>query len=173
MANPTPRPFYSRGRDAVPIVQEAGWTPAPVWTSAENLDPTGIRSPDRPDRSKSLKWRRIIFLTLGSRCFIHIRFAILKLVFKIQVFWETTPCRYMPRIKRNLGLRRRDIQADALVPSWGSRIFRNVDIHRFTRLETSFTSVFTEKNYWIISWASFTWNTRPQVSRCCVVMLPS
>jgi hypothetical protein len=38
----------------VPIVQEAGWVPGPVWTGAENLAPTGIRSPDRPSRSESL-----------------------------------------------------------------------------------------------------------------------
>jgi len=32
-----------------------GWVgPGPVWTGAENLAPTGIRSPDRPARSKSL-----------------------------------------------------------------------------------------------------------------------
>ena len=30
------------------------WVPGPVWTGAENLDPTGIRSPDRPARSQSL-----------------------------------------------------------------------------------------------------------------------
>jgi len=35
----------------VPIVQEAGWAPWPVWIGAENLAPTGIRSPDRPSRS--------------------------------------------------------------------------------------------------------------------------
>ena len=46
------------GKEPVPIVQEAGWTPGPVWTSAENLAPTGIRSPDRPARSQSsLKWK--------------------------------------------------------------------------------------------------------------------
>jgi hypothetical protein len=28
--------------------------PGPVWTGAENLAPTGIRSPDRPARSQSL-----------------------------------------------------------------------------------------------------------------------
>jgi len=39
------------GKDPVPIVQEAGWAPGPVWTGAENLAPTGIRSPDRPARS--------------------------------------------------------------------------------------------------------------------------
>ena len=39
---------------AVSIVQEAGWTPGPVWTGAENLAPTGTRFPDRPARSQSL-----------------------------------------------------------------------------------------------------------------------
>jgi hypothetical protein len=38
----------------LPTVQEAGWAPGPVWTGVENLTPTGIRSPDRPARSKSL-----------------------------------------------------------------------------------------------------------------------
>ena len=42
------------GRDPVPVVQEAEWAPGPVWTGAENLAPTGIRSPDRPARSESL-----------------------------------------------------------------------------------------------------------------------
>ena len=41
-------------KDPVPIVQEAGWAPGPVWTSAENLAPTGILSQDRPARSESL-----------------------------------------------------------------------------------------------------------------------
>ena len=42
------------GKDPVSIVQEAGWAPGSVWTGAENLAPTGIRSPDRPARSQSL-----------------------------------------------------------------------------------------------------------------------
>jgi hypothetical protein len=41
------------GQDPVPIVQEAGWDPGPVWTCEENLTPTGIRSPERPARSQS------------------------------------------------------------------------------------------------------------------------
>ena len=49
-----PRPLLTPKKDPVPIVQEAGWTPGPVWTGAENLVPTGIRSPDRPARSQSL-----------------------------------------------------------------------------------------------------------------------
>jgi len=44
--------------DPVPIVQEAGWAPEPVWTGAENLVPTGIRSPDCPARSESLYSRK-------------------------------------------------------------------------------------------------------------------
>ena len=45
---------FTPRKDPVPIVQEAGWAPGPVWTGAENLAPTGIRSPDRPARSESL-----------------------------------------------------------------------------------------------------------------------
>ena len=50
----TPRLLFTPGKYPVPIVQEAGWAPGPVWTGAENLAPTGIRSPDRPARSQSL-----------------------------------------------------------------------------------------------------------------------
>ena len=38
----TPRPLFTARKDPVPIVQEAGWAPGPVWTGAENLAPTGI-----------------------------------------------------------------------------------------------------------------------------------
>ena len=37
-----------------PMYWGAGWGPGPVWTGAENLAPTGIRSPYRPARSESL-----------------------------------------------------------------------------------------------------------------------
>jgi hypothetical protein len=47
----TPRPLSTPGKDPVPIVQEAGWAPEPVWTCAENLARTWIRSPYRPARS--------------------------------------------------------------------------------------------------------------------------
>jgi hypothetical protein len=50
---PRPRRFTPE-RDPIPIVQEVGWAPGPVWTAAENLAPTRIRSPDRPARSESL-----------------------------------------------------------------------------------------------------------------------
>ena len=49
----TPRPLYPR-KDPVPIIQEGGWAPGPVWAGVENLALTGIPSPDRPARSESL-----------------------------------------------------------------------------------------------------------------------
>jgi hypothetical protein len=42
------------GKDPVPIAQEAGWASGPVWRGAENLVPTGIRS---PDRLKQTTWK--------------------------------------------------------------------------------------------------------------------
>ena len=54
MVNATPRLIYPRETDPVPIVQQAGWAPGTVWTGAENLAATGIRSLDRPARIESL-----------------------------------------------------------------------------------------------------------------------
>jgi len=41
------RPQLTPGKDTVPILLEAVWASGPVWTGAENLAPTGIRSPDK------------------------------------------------------------------------------------------------------------------------------
>ena len=49
-----PWPLFTHRKELVPIVQEAGWAPGPVWTGAENLAPTGIRSPHHPAHSQSL-----------------------------------------------------------------------------------------------------------------------
>jgi hypothetical protein len=45
---------FTSGKDPVPIVQEAGWASEAVRIGAENLAPTGLRSPDLPARSESL-----------------------------------------------------------------------------------------------------------------------
>ena len=50
----TPWPLFTPGKDPVPIIQKVRWAPGPVWRGAENLAPTGIRSPDRTVRSQSL-----------------------------------------------------------------------------------------------------------------------
>ena len=38
----TPRPYFTPGKDPVPIVQEAGWAPGPVWTGGKSRPPTGL-----------------------------------------------------------------------------------------------------------------------------------
>jgi len=46
----TPRPGrFIPGKDPLPIVQEAGWAPGPVWTDAENLAPPGSDSRTRSE----------------------------------------------------------------------------------------------------------------------------
>jgi hypothetical protein len=46
--------FYLREKGTAPIVQEVGWANGQVWTGAENLTLTGIRSQNHPARSESL-----------------------------------------------------------------------------------------------------------------------
>ena len=41
------------GKDPVPILQEAGWAPGPVWTGGKSR-PHRDSIPDRPARSQSL-----------------------------------------------------------------------------------------------------------------------
>ena len=50
MVDTTPRPLYPREWPGT----YCGWATRPVWTGAENLASTGIRSPDRRARTKSL-----------------------------------------------------------------------------------------------------------------------
>jgi len=76
-----PRLLFTPGKDPVPIVQEAGWAPGPVWTGAENLAPTGIRSLDQLKLSITfvthLRWIRFSFdETIISVVFvIHMNYA--------------------------------------------------------------------------------------------------
>jgi len=49
----TPRPHFTPGKDQVPVLQEAGWIPGPVWTGGKSR-PHRDSIPDRPDRSQPL-----------------------------------------------------------------------------------------------------------------------
>jgi len=49
----TPRPLFTPGKDPVPIVQEAGWAPGPVWTGGK-FRPHRDSTPDHLVRSQSL-----------------------------------------------------------------------------------------------------------------------
>jgi hypothetical protein len=59
-----PVAFYP-GKDRVPILQEAAWAPWQVWTGAENLASTGIRSPD------CLKFGTVSLSLLTAHLFIR------------------------------------------------------------------------------------------------------
>ena len=63
----TPRLLYTPGKDPVPIVQEAGWAPGPVWRGAENLAPTGTRSPHHSACSQSLHLLRYLLHIYPNR----------------------------------------------------------------------------------------------------------
>jgi len=57
IVNATPWPLYTRETGRVPIVQEAGWAPGPVWTGVRKrkfLAHALVRTPNRPARSESL-----------------------------------------------------------------------------------------------------------------------
>jgi hypothetical protein len=49
----TPRPHFTPGKDTVPILQEAGWAPGPVWRGGKSR-PQRDSIPDSPPRSQSL-----------------------------------------------------------------------------------------------------------------------
>ena len=49
----TPRPRFTPGKDPVPILQEAGWAPGPVWMGGKSR-PHRDSMPDGPARSESL-----------------------------------------------------------------------------------------------------------------------
>ena len=42
VVNADRRPLYPSERDLIPIVQEVGWAPGPVWTGAEISPPPGF-----------------------------------------------------------------------------------------------------------------------------------
>jgi len=52
----TPRPHFTLGKDPVPILKEAGWTPGPVWTGGKSRPHRDFffSIPNRPARSQSL-----------------------------------------------------------------------------------------------------------------------
>jgi len=54
-----------------PLYREARWAPGPVWTGAENLAPTGIRSPNRPARSELLAAQRASILVYYNQQLAH------------------------------------------------------------------------------------------------------
>ena len=61
----TPRLHLTPGKDPVPILQEAGWAPGPVWTGGKSR-PYRDSIPDRPSRSSlpvHTRWRWVVKFT--------------------------------------------------------------------------------------------------------------
>ena len=50
MVSATPQLLYPRERPGTHCIGGSGWDPGPVWTGAENLASSGIRSPDLASR---------------------------------------------------------------------------------------------------------------------------
>jgi hypothetical protein len=64
----TARPLYPLERVPLPIAHVAGWAPGQVWTDAEIIAPTGIRSSDRTARSDALyRLRQCTAISLEDR----------------------------------------------------------------------------------------------------------
>ena len=61
MVSSTPRLHFTPRKDPVPILQEAGWAPAPVWTGGKSR-PHWDSILDRPARSQSLYRLSYIFI---------------------------------------------------------------------------------------------------------------
>jgi hypothetical protein len=87
----TPRQLFIPGKDPVPIVQEAGWAPGLVWTGAEYLAPTRIRSADRPARSQSLYRLSYLADSVNVLCQYfskHSRKATKHVTQNVRVWWD-------------------------------------------------------------------------------------
>jgi len=52
VVNSTPRPHFTPGKGPVPILQEAGWSPGPVWMGGKSR-PHRDSIPDRPVRNSA------------------------------------------------------------------------------------------------------------------------
>ena len=64
MVSSTPWPHFTPGKDPVPILQEVGWSPGPVWTGGKSR-PHRDSIPDRPARSYNMGSNgKLIFVLL-------------------------------------------------------------------------------------------------------------
>ena len=60
--------FAPANETRYPVLQKAGWAPSSVWTGVEKRKPlthTGVLTPERPFRSKSLSRKQESFCPLG------------------------------------------------------------------------------------------------------------
>jgi hypothetical protein len=77
----TPRPLFTPGKDSVPIVQEAGWAPGPVWTGAE-----------KPNNVECIISWRLVVAQLGKE-------FILFWYWPFRTFFQPKHCSYLTQFK--------------------------------------------------------------------------
>ena len=100
----TLQPYFAPGKDPLPIVQETGWAPGPVWTGGISR-PTGSLSPNRPARSSvaiptelpGLRIRICEVINLRPLCLHDLHLNLMEVIvlnegmwdglFRIPVFW--------------------------------------------------------------------------------------
>jgi len=79
VVSPTPRPQFTTGKESVPILQEDGWAPGPVWTSGKSR-PHRDSIPDCPARSQSL------YRLSYPASYYYVSYTLYTKVFKISSF---------------------------------------------------------------------------------------
>jgi len=85
-----PGRIFTPRKDVVPIVKEAGWAPRPVWTGAENLDPTGIRSRTvQPVASRYTDWATWPTITWMYKCKLHYLYLFNNIPHSTQTVYST------------------------------------------------------------------------------------
>ena len=90
MVSSTPWPHFTPRKDRVPILQEAGWAPGPVWTG-EKSRPHRNSVPDRPSRSQSLYRLSYPALSVGNKTLIISRCTVQLLkILSFPFFDDTT-----------------------------------------------------------------------------------
>ena len=88
MVSSTPRPYFTPGKDPVPILQEAGWAPGPVWTGGKSR-PHRDSIPDRPARSSVAIPTELFGLHLKAQCLL--KCAALHFGSRLQNVWRNIP----------------------------------------------------------------------------------
>jgi len=86
----TPRLHFTPGKDPVPILQEAGWAPGPVWTGGKSR-PHRFSIPDRPARSQSLYRLSYRARNIGTQCFRKTRVEVV-------TYWFVAPVARLTKV---------------------------------------------------------------------------
>ena len=83
----TPRPHFTPGKEPVPILQEDGWAPGPVWTGGKSR-PHRDSIPDRPAPSQSIYIYIYIYIYIIRAIYIY-TYIHIHIYWKLSTLWVT------------------------------------------------------------------------------------